>query len=94
MLEDETDPEAQVPLLRALGKLEDPGAVQAIEKHAVRTLFSKPRADVRIAAYQALHRIGTPHARELIQAALSDKEPAVQAAVRRLVRAESGNARR
>jgi HEAT repeat protein len=49
---------------------------------------------VRIAAYQALHRIGTPHARELIQAALSDKEPAVQAAVRRLVRAESGNAGR
>jgi hypothetical protein len=94
MLEDETDPEAQVPLLRALGKLEDPGAVLAIEKHAVRTLFSKPRADVRIAAYQALHRIGTPHARELIQAALSDKEPAVQAAVRRLVRAESGNAGR
>jgi hypothetical protein len=86
MLDEADDPDARVTVLRALGQLQDPGAVQAIEKLAVRSLFSKPPTEVRIAAYQALHRIGTPHARQLVQAALEDKEPAVQAAVRKLVR--------
>jgi HEAT repeat protein len=87
MLDETSEPDALVPVLRALGQLGDPGAVQAIEKHAVRTLFSKPHVEVRIAAYQALQRIGTPHAKQLILAALTDKEPAVQAAVKRLMRA-------
>ncbi|MEX2047984.1 MAG: HEAT repeat domain-containing protein [Gemmatimonadota bacterium] len=86
MLDETSEPDALVPVLRALGQLGDPGAVQAIEKHAIRTLFSKPHAEVRIAAYQALQRIGTPHAKQLILAALTDKEPAVQAAVKRLMR--------
>jgi hypothetical protein len=93
MLEDESDPEALALLLDALGELEDPGAVQAIEKLATKTLFSKPPVQVRIAAYRALHRIGTPRARQVIQAALDDKDPAVQAAVRRLVRENAVPAR-
>lgn len=86
MLDETEEADARVTVLRALGQLADPGAVQAIEKLAVRSLFSKQPTEVRIAAYQALHRIGTPHARQLIQAALSDKDPAVQAAVRKLLR--------
>lgn len=74
-----------IPFIDALGELGDPGAVPAIEKHAVKSLFSKPDTEVRVAAYRALHEIGTPHARELVQKALSDKEPAVRAAVRRIV---------
>jgi HEAT repeat protein len=75
-----------LPLLRALGQIGDPGAVPAIEKHAVRELFAKPRTDVRIAAYQALGRMGTPHARRLLNQALSDKDPEVKAAVKALLR--------
>lgn len=93
MLESETDSDALVQLLRALGELEDPGAVQAIEKLASKTLFSKPPVEVRIAAYEALHRIGTPRARQLLQAAVGDKDPAVQAVVRRLTRENAGAGR-
>jgi HEAT repeat protein len=74
-----------LPLLRALGQIGDPGAVPAIEKHAVRELFAKPRTDVRIAAYQALGRMGTPHARRLLNQALSDKDPEVKAVVKALL---------
>lgn len=84
LLEEEGDGDGAVPFIEALGKLGDPGAVPAIEKHAVKSLFSKPRTEVRVAAYRALHEIGSPHARDLVQKALSDKEPAVRAAVRRI----------
>jgi hypothetical protein len=84
LLEAEGDGDGAVPLIDALGELGDPGAVPAIEKHAVKSLFSKPRTEVRVAAYRALHEIGTPHARDLVQKALSDKEPAVRAAVRHI----------
>lgn len=85
MLDETKDPEEAIPLIRALGHLGDPGAVPSIEKHAVRTLFSKPRTDVRIAAYRALHQIGTPHARRLLNQAVDDKEPAVKAAVKEML---------
>ena len=87
-LEAAGDGEGAIPFIDALGKLGDPGAVPAIEKHAVKTLFSKPRPEVRIAAYRALHRIGTPHARELVQKALDAKEPGVWVGVRQAVDAE------
>jgi HEAT repeat protein len=60
--------------------------VPAIEKHAVRELFARPRTDVRIAAYQALGRMRTPHARRLLNQALSDKDPEVKAAAKGLLR--------
>jgi hypothetical protein len=85
MLESESDPDRLRPLLRALGQLGDPGAVPAIEKHAVRSMFSKPPTEVRVEAYRALHQIGTPHARELVQQALADKDVGLRAAVRRVV---------
>jgi HEAT repeat protein len=81
MLGSTKDPDRVIPLIRALGQLGDPGAVPAIEKHAVLSLFSKPRTDVRITAYRALYHIGTPHAIKLLARASSDKDAEVQAAV-------------
>ena len=66
MLDATKDPDEAAPLIRALGRIADPGAVRSIEKHAVTSLFSRPRADVRITAYRALNEIGTPHARRLL----------------------------
>ncbi|MEQ1858245.1 MAG: HEAT repeat domain-containing protein, partial [Longimicrobiales bacterium] len=54
MLEEAAKPEQIVALLGSLGEIGDPGAVPAIEKHAVPSLFSKPSTDVRVAAYRAL----------------------------------------
>ncbi len=88
MLEKEQDPEKCIPLLRALGQIGDPGAVHAIEKHAVPSMFSKPRTDVRVAAYRALHAIGTPHARDLIKQTAQDKDPVVRVALKDLARAD------
>jgi HEAT repeats/PBS lyase HEAT-like repeat len=86
MLADEDDPDVCVSLLGALGQMGDPGAVQSIEKHAVGGLFSKPRTDVRVAAYRALHAIGTPHARELLEQAKEDKDRSVRIAVREITK--------
>jgi hypothetical protein len=85
LLEDEGAPAKRVRLLQALGDLGDPGAVPAIEKYASPPRFSKTSTDVRVAAYRALHRIGTPHARELVRRATNDKDPGVRAALRGLV---------
>jgi len=85
LLEQETDPDVVVGVLRALGQLGDPGAVNAIEKRAVGSFFSRPPADVRIAAYRALHNIGTPHAKSLLMHAADDKDPAVKGAVRQIL---------
>jgi HEAT repeat protein len=85
LLEGENDSDVVVGVLRALGQLGDPGAVNAIEKRAVGSFFSKPPADVRIAAYRALHNIGTPHAKSLLVQAADDKDPAVKGAVRQLL---------
>lgn len=85
LLESENDPDVVVGILRALGQLGDPGAVNTIEKRAVGSFFSRPPADVRIAAYRALHNIGTPHAKSLLIQAADDKDPAVKGAVRQLL---------
>ena len=80
----ELDPDVILPAMHALGRIGDPGAVPAIEKHAVRERFGKPRTEVRIAAYRALAQIGTPHARRLLDKALNDKDPAVKAVAQEL----------
>jgi HEAT repeat protein len=85
LLEQENDSDVMAGVLRALGQLGDPGAVNAIEKRAVGSFFSRPPADVRIAAYRALHNIGTPHAKSLLMQAADDKDPAVKGAVRQLL---------
>lgn len=86
LLERETDPALLVGVLHALGQLGDEAAVEAIEKRAVGSLFSRPPTEVRIAAYRALYRIGTPHAKSLLAKALDDPDPEMQAALRQLMR--------
>ena len=81
-LADDEKISVQVQALSGLGHLGDPGAVQAIEKRAVGSIFSRPPTEVRVAAYRALHDIGTPHAREVIEKAKDDKDPVVRTAVR------------
>jgi HEAT repeat protein len=86
MLEGTTDEDEIMTLVRALGKLGDPGAVMSIEKHAVRSILSRnPRTRIRIASYRALNHIGTPHARRLLNKAVSDKDAEVKAAVREML---------
>ena len=85
LLEEEADPDVVVGVLRALGQLGDPGAVNSIEKRAVGSFFSRQPVDVRIAAYRALQNIGTPHAKSLLVQAADDKVPEVKAAVRQLL---------
>lgn len=85
MLEEEDDPELTVAALHALGLLADPGAVQAIERHAVGSFLRRPPPDVRIAAYRALRHIGTPRARRLLNQAVDDRDLFVKAEVRRLL---------
>lgn len=89
LLEEEDDPPVLVAVLGALGRLGDPGAVPSIEKRAVSSFFSRPSNEVRIAAYRALHAIGTPHARGLLEQAREDKDPQVRTFVRKLVAGEA-----
>ena len=84
-LDEAYEEEVVLPILRALGQIGDPGAVASIERRAVRERFGKPRTNVRIAAYQALSHIGTPHARHLLNQTVSDKDPEVKAAVKELL---------
>ena len=84
-LEAAGDDDTVITLARCLGKLADPGAVQALEKHAAPGRFNRTATPVRIAAYQALNHIGTPHARRLLNQAVSDKDPEVKAAVKELL---------
>ena len=85
LLEEESDPDVVVGVLHALGQLGDPGAVNAIEKRAVGSFFSRPPTEVRIAAYRALHSIGTPRAKSLLVQAADDKDPAVKGAIRQML---------
>jgi HEAT repeat protein len=85
MLDETRDMDRALPLIRALGHLGDPGAVPSIERYAVKSLFSRPPTDVRIAAYRALHQIGTPHARKLLNRAIDDRDPKVKAAVKSIL---------
>jgi len=84
LLEESRDPDEIVALLGSLAQIGDPGAVPAIEKHAVPSIRSKPTTEVRVAAYRALHAIGSPHARDLVRQTQQDKDPAVRFALRDL----------
>lgn len=84
-LDEAHEEEVVTPILHALGQLADPGAVASIEKHAVHHRFGGPRTEVRIVAYQSLSHIGTPHARRLLNQAVSDKDSEVKAAVKALL---------
>lgn len=85
LLDRENDPEVVIGVLTALGQLGDAGAVPTMERRAVRSLLSRPPTDVRVAAYRALHAIGSPRARVLLARAADDGDPEVRREVRRLL---------
>jgi len=85
LLEEEREPEVVAGVLGALGQLGDPSAVDAIEKRAVRSFFSRRPTTVRIAAYRALYNIHTPRAKSLLVQAAVDKDPEVKAVARELL---------
>lgn len=90
LLEEDDREEVQIQLLKALGQLGDPGAVSLIERRAVGSMFSRPARPIRIAAYRALHAIGTPHARKLLEAALADKDAGVRESVEGMMTQSGG----
>ena len=85
ILDGEDDVDVTIGVVRALGQIGDPGAVNLIEKRAVVSFFSRPPVEVRIVAYRALLSIGTPHARKLVEQAADDKDPEVKRIVRDLL---------
>ena len=82
MLENESNEDVLVEVAKALGQLGDPSAVNALEKRAVGSFFSRPPTAVRVAAYQGLAGMATPRARQILEAALEDKDPEVRRVVR------------
>ncbi|MDH5589468.1 MAG: HEAT repeat domain-containing protein [Gemmatimonadota bacterium] len=88
ILEHPPEPDVVPDVLRALGHVGDDRAVEAIEKHAVGSFFHTPPTDVRVAAYGALHRIDTPEARRLVEAARDDRDEEVRTAVQRFLSQE------
>jgi HEAT repeat protein len=74
-----------VGVLHALGQLGDPSAVNAVEKRAVTSFFSRRPTAIRIAAYRALYSIRTPRAKSLLVQAAIDKDPEVKALARELL---------
>jgi len=78
LLERETDEDVIAWACRALGSLGDPVAVPTLERRAAGGLFSKPSTAIRVAAFQGLAAIGTPHAMRLLAFAGNDKDPEVR----------------
>jgi len=91
MVATEEEESVLVQVLLALGALGDPGAVPAIEKKAVGSIFSRPSRHIRIAAYRALASIGSPHARTLVEGGAEDKDIEVRQAVGEMLQAKSGD---
>ena len=67
--------------LRALGTLGDEDAVGVVRDKAVPSFFSRPSKAVRIAAYRALSRIGSPEAVVVLEMASDDRDPEVRGVV-------------
>lgn len=85
-LDEESESDVEIEVVRALGLVGDPAAVPLLEKRAVNTLFNRPPRDLRLAAYRALAEIGTPHSLTLLEAAELDRDPEVKHAAAELLR--------
>ena len=82
-LDDEGDSEVQLEILRALGRLATPDAVQKLVKAAEPEgrLFKKKNVAYRVAAVRALGEARTPAALTTLQSLVNDKEREVREAV-------------
>lgn len=90
LLDHESDDGVVAAVCRALGSIGDPSAVPALEKRASASLFSRPPTAVRVAAYQSLAAIGTPHALSLLERAESDRDATVRAVAAEARRVREG----
>ena len=93
-LDDEADAEVQLEILRALGRLATPDAVQKLVKAAEPEgrLFKKKNVAYRVAAVRALGEARTPAALTTLQSLVNDKEREVREAVFQvIVQAGQGN---
>lgn len=85
----ETDAEAEAEIVRALGRLGDPRAVQPLaERAAAGGWLSRRSAAGRVEAVRALGAIGGDAARGVLQGLAADKSPEVRDAVQRALRGE------
>ena len=86
-LENEADPEVQLAVIAALGRLATPDAVNRLISAAEPDgrLFKKKPVVFRVAAVHALGEVRTPAARAVLQSLASDKEREVREAVLRVV---------
>ena len=86
-LENEADPEVQLAVIAALGRLATPDAVNRLISAAEPDgrLFKKKPVVFRVAAVHALGEVRTPAARAVLQSLATDKEREVREAVLRVV---------
>jgi len=85
----ETDAEAEAEIVRALGRLGDPRAVQPLaERAAAGGWLSRRSAAGRVEAIRALGAIGGDAARGVLQGLAGDRAPEVRDAVQRALRGE------
>ncbi len=79
LLEEDNDV-VLIEVLRAIGKLSDPDAVDGIRVRATPSFFVRPTKPVRVAGLRALGRIGTPEAVALLEAGAEDRDPELRSA--------------
>lgn len=86
-LENEADPEVQLAVIAALGRIATPDAVNRLISAAEPDgrIFKKKPVVFRVAAVHALGEVRTPAARAVLQSLASDKEREVREAVLRVV---------
>lgn len=89
-LESEPDAQAKLAIVDALARVPDDSSVQRLAKLAEPDgrIFRRKPATLRIAAVQALARLGTPEARRALEALRGDRERAVREAVSRALSAQ------
>lgn len=90
-LDQEAHPESLVAVIRALGALGDPSAVPELEKCSKGLLLGGNDLEVRLASFHSLHRIGSPHARRLLEGAKDDRSPEVRGLVASLLPGAGGD---
>jgi HEAT repeat protein len=89
-LGDETDQEAVIEILRALGRIGDPRAVAPLaERASGGSLFSRVPLPIRVEAIRALGDIGGEAARTVLQRLMRDRNDAVREAA---IKASEGTA--
>ncbi|MBI4539494.1 MAG: HEAT repeat domain-containing protein [Gemmatimonadetes bacterium] len=83
----EDNEDAQIEIIRALGRIGDAVAVPAIEKFTSGGLFSRTPVRVRLEALRSLGAIGTPHALQVLERAANARNSQIRETARAALRA-------